>query len=101
MAPQNATETMLAIQMIAVSDAALMFLKRATLQDQPPEAVDTNVLRATRLMRVFREQLQAMQKLKGKASQQKVTVEHVHIHEGGQAIVGSVSAPKVQRGGGQ
>jgi len=52
-------------------------------------------------MRLFNEQLEAMQKLKGKAGQQKVTVEHVHVHEGGQAIVGAVSAGKVGRGGGQ
>jgi len=57
---------------------------RATLEGQHPEAVDTNVLRATRLMRVFGEQLEAMQKLRGKTGQQKVTVEHVHVHDGGQ-----------------
>jgi hypothetical protein len=49
---------------------------------------DANVLRATRLMRVFIEQLEAMQKLKGKPRQQRVTVEHVHVHKGGQAIDG-------------
>ena len=32
-----------------------------------------------------------MAKLKGTASQQKVTVEHVHVNKGGQAIVGAVS----------
>jgi len=40
-------------------------------------------------MRIFNEQLEAMQKLKGRASQQ--AVEHVHVHEGGQAIVGAVN----------
>ena len=30
MAPQNATEAMLAVQMIAANDAALLFLRRAT-----------------------------------------------------------------------
>jgi len=48
-------------------------------------------------MRVFNEQIEVMQKLKGKAGQQKVTVEHVHVHEGGQAIVGAVSAAKADR----
>jgi hypothetical protein len=43
-------------------------------------------------MRVFNEQLEARQKLKGKARQQKVTVEHVNVHKGGQAIVGTVAA---------
>ena len=86
--------------MIAANNAALMFLSRATIENQHPEAIDTNVLRATRLMRVFREQLEAMQKLKGKSGQQKVTVEHVHVHEGGQAIVGAVSTGGTGRGGG-
>ena len=45
-------------------------------------------------MRLFTEQLAALAKLKGRTSQQKVTVEHVHVHDGGQAIVGAVSAPK-------
>jgi hypothetical protein len=92
MAPQNATEAMLAIQMIAANEAALLFLKRATAEGQAFEGCDANMLRATRLMRVFIEQLAAMQKLKGKAGQQKVTVEHVHVHKGGQAIVGAVAA---------
>ena len=71
------------------------------LPNQGTEATDLNVLRATRLMRAFNEGVEAMQKLKGKASQQNVTVEHVHIHKGGQAIVGAVSAPKVGLGRGQ
>ena len=76
--------------MIAANDAALMFLRRATLDNQTFDGVEPNVRRASRLMRIFNEQLEAMQKLKGKASQQK-TVEHVHVHEGGQAIVGAVN----------
>jgi hypothetical protein len=98
MAPQNATEAMLATQTIATNDAALLFLSRATLQNQYPEAIDANVLRATRLMRVFMEQLEAMQRLKGKVCQQKVTVEHVHVHGGGQAIVGAVTTTGHDRG---
>lgn len=100
MAPQNLTEAMLAVQMIAANDAALMFLHRATLENQCTQAVDANVLRASRLMRLFNEQLEAMQKLKGKAGQQKVTVEHVHVHEGGQAIVGAVTTHGGRGGGG-
>jgi hypothetical protein len=100
MAPQNVTEAMLASQMIATHDAATMFLWRATPDGQSTEAIDANVLRATRLMRLFLEQLDAMAKLKGKASQQKVTVEHVHVHKGGQAIVGAVTPPALPPGGG-
>jgi hypothetical protein len=98
MAPQSATEAMLGTQMIAANDAALMFLNRATSENQTFEGTDANVLRATRLMRVFSEQLEAMQKLRGKAGQQRVTVEHVHVHNGGQAIVGAVTARKPGEG---
>jgi len=52
--------------------------------------MDANVLRATRLMRVFNEQVETMAKLKGKAGQQRVVVEHVTVAAGGQAIVGAV-----------
>jgi hypothetical protein len=97
MAPQNVTEAMLATQMIAANDAALMFLRRATLDNQTFDGIEANVHRASRLMRIFNEQLEAMQKLKGKASQQKVTVEHVHVHEGGQAIVGAVQTEVAPR----
>jgi len=69
-----------------------MFLRRATLENQSTEVIDANVDRSTRLMQMFSEQLEAMQKLRGKATQQKVTVEHVNVHAGGQAIVGAVAA---------
>ncbi len=100
MDPRNATEAMLATQMIGVHEAAMMFLHRATLVEQSPEGIDPNVLRATRLLRLFTEQLEAMAKLKGKSGQQRVTVEHVHVHPGGQAIVGAVSTGKGTRGRG-
>ncbi len=92
--PANATEALLAVQMFSVHEAALVFLKRATHKDQSDEACDANVLRSARLMRLFKEQLEAMMKLKGRASQQKVTVEHVHVHAGAQAVVGVVEAPE-------
>ncbi len=92
--PRNATEAMLVIQMIAVHNAAVNFMIDATPRNQTSEAKDANVLRATRLMRLFNEQLEAMARLKGKAGQQKVTVEHVHVNAGGHAIVGEVTTGK-------
>jgi hypothetical protein len=78
-APQSGPEAMLAAQMIAVNDASLMFLHRAT-QDQYHDAADRDVVRASRLMRIFLEQLTALQKLRGRVGEQKVSVEHVHVH---------------------
>jgi len=48
-------------------------------------------------MRIFLEELTALQRLRGRVGEQKVTVEHVHIHEGGQAVVGTVNTGKPRR----
>jgi hypothetical protein len=99
--PKGAMESLLAVQMMGVHNAALMFLRNATADGPDIEVRDANVLRAVRLMRLFLEQLEAMARLKGKTREQKVTVEHVHVYEGGQAIVGAVTGreepPKRER----
>ena len=41
------------------------------------------------LARTFTTQMEALNRYRGKG-QQKMTVEHVHVHKGGQAIVGAV-----------
>jgi hypothetical protein len=70
------------------------------MENQHPAMIDANVLRATKLMRFQLEQIEAMQKLKAKAGQQEVTVEHVHVHEGGQRECGS-GEHEERRGGRQ
>lgn len=74
----------------------MRFMKMVLIKEQPVDFVDQNVNRASKLMRTFTAQLEAMQRLRG-TNQQKMTVEHVHVHEGGQAIVGNV----VRREGGK
>jgi hypothetical protein len=61
--PRTIVEGMLAVQMVGVHAAATCFLARATLEGQTFEGADANVLRATRLMRLFTDQLEAMAKL--------------------------------------
>jgi hypothetical protein len=51
---------------------------------------DSNGNLAVKLLRTFTMQVEALQRYRGKG-QQKVTVEHVHVHAGGQAIVGAVT----------
>jgi ABC-type branched-subunit amino acid transport system substrate-binding protein len=94
------TEAMLSVQMIGVHNAAVNFMVDATSPNQTFEGKDANVFRTTRLMRLFNEQLEAMAKLKGKTTQQRVVVEHVHVNAGGQAIVGAVTAGKQSKGEG-
>lgn len=45
--------------------------------------------RSTKLMRLYVEQMAALRKYRSKAGQH-VRVEHVHIYEGAQAVVGDV-----------
>jgi hypothetical protein len=96
--PKTASESMLAAQMIGTHHAAMHFLRRGRSEEQQVEVVDRNVNRATRLMCQFTEQVEAMSKLKGKSGQQRVIVEHVTVNQGGQAIVGAVTATKTVRG---
>jgi hypothetical protein len=88
--PRNGMETLLATQMIHTHNLSIAMMRRATVPQQTVDGVDRNVNRATKLMRVFNSQLDALQKLRGKG-QQKIIVEHVNVNEGGQAIVGDVS----------
>jgi hypothetical protein len=73
--------------MIGTQRLAMTFLRSATLEGQSVQGADAHVLRATRLMRLFNEQVEMMAKLKGKGGQQRVIVEHVTVAAGGQAIV--------------
>jgi hypothetical protein len=50
-----------------------------------------NLKHAAKLMALYTQQLAALDKHRGKG-QQKVTVEHVHVAPGGQAIVGTVES---------
>ena len=70
------------------------------LEGQTADGKTANVNRAVRLMQLFLPQTEAFQKLGGKSVQQKVMVEHAHVHEGGQAIVGAVAAAIPVAGGG-
>lgn len=88
--PRDALEGMLAVQMVAVHNLALEMARRAVLPGQTTEGVDINVSRATRLMRTFTAQVEALQRYRS-AGQQTVTVQHVHVADGGQAVIGSVS----------
>ena len=87
--PSDALEGMLAVQMTATHHLAMKFLCRAA-NATTIEAMNATVNLATKLNRTFVAQVEALAKLRGKG-QQKITVEHVHVESGGQAIVGNVA----------
>jgi hypothetical protein len=88
--PKDALEGMLAVQLVAAHTMAMECLKRAALPNQMDLGVEVNVNRGTKLMRPFASLTEALSRYRGKG-EQKVILEHVHVHQGGQAIVGPVS----------
>ena len=87
--PKDALEGMMAAQLFASHAAAMECYRRAMLPDQSAEGRQSNLSQAAKLTRANAAQMEALAKHRGKG-QQKVTVEHVHVHKGGQAIVGNV-----------
>jgi len=89
--PADGLEGMLATQMVGTHHAALECLRRAAVPEQTIVSRDMNLKHAAKLMALYAQQVAALDKHRGKG-QQKVTVEHVHVAAGGQAIVGNVEA---------
>ena len=92
--PENEVEGALAVQMAAVHRLAMQCLSKAAT-GSTMEQRDSAGNIATKMLRTYTTQLEALAKLR-RGGEQKVVVEHVHVYSGGQAIVGNVE----HRGGG-
>ena len=89
--PQDEIEGMIGAQLIACHNASMECYRRAMLPDIPFDRRHGNLNSASKLSRTYATLLESLNRHREKG-QQKVTVEHVHVHEGGQAIVGNVEA---------
>ena len=87
--PRDELEGMMATQLIAAHNAAMECYRRAMLVGQTFVGRRENLNQANRLSRTWTTLQGALDKHRGKG-QQKVTVEHVHVNAGGQAVVGMV-----------
>jgi hypothetical protein len=90
--PQDEVEAMLASQMVATNFAALRFMQQLKNSETVIQQ-DSSGNIVIKLLRTYTAQMEALQRYRGKG-QQKMTVEHVHVHAGGQAIVGQVTHPE-------
>jgi hypothetical protein len=90
--PKDELEGMVAAQLIAAHYAAMECYRRAMIGEQTFEGRRENLSQANKLSRTYAVLLDALNRHRGKG-EQKVTVEHVHVHSGGQAIVGTVETP--------
>ncbi len=88
-APKDTVEAMLAAQMAAVHMATMTFARRLAHVDNIPQQ-DSAERAFNKLARTFTRQMEALKRYRT-GSQHNVTVEHVTVNEGGQAIVGNVA----------
>jgi hypothetical protein len=88
-APRDEIEAMLAMQMAAVHNATMTFADRLAHVENIPQQ-DSAERAFNKLTRTFASQMEALRKYRT-GGQQNVTVKHVTVNEGGQAVVGNVS----------
>jgi hypothetical protein len=87
---RDGLEALLASQMVATHSLAMHCMAVAGIDDQTEMGKDVNINRAIRLMRTFTAQVEALKKYRSNG-EQHCRVEHVHVHGGGQAVVGTIN----------
>jgi len=95
--PQNTIEGLLAGQMLGTHSAAMECLRRAMIPEQSFEGRDQNLKHAEKLLSIYSQQMDALNRHRGKG-QQKITVERVNVERGGQAMVGHIEGGKSKEG---
>ena len=95
-APKDELESMMAAQLIAAHNAAMECYRRAMFAEQTFEGAARESQSSEQALPNLGSIARCPEQASGKG-QQKVTVEHVHVHRGGQAVVGTIERP---RGGG-
>jgi hypothetical protein len=90
--PKDEVEAMLAAQMAAVHMATMTFARRLAHVENLPQQ-DSAERAFNKLARTFAVQIEALKRYRT-GGEQKVTVQHVTVNDGGQAIVGAVSATR-------
>jgi hypothetical protein len=106
--PRDELEGALAVQMACTHAAAMSVLARLGGGHGTERRVVALGSAAARLLRAYSAQVEIFRRLRH-GGQQLVRVEHVHIHDGGQAIIGNVQpaqpgapgSPEHSAGGGE
>ena len=90
--PRDQVEAMLAAQMAAVQMATMRSAARFNYPNNMLVQADSAERAFNKLTRAFIAQMDALKRYRT-GGEQKVTVQHVTVTEGGQAIVGNVTQP--------
>jgi hypothetical protein len=94
MNPADHIEGQLCARLLTLNNQINEFMRRS-VECEYHDAIDRNVNRVAKLTRLYNETLESLNKYRRKG-EQKVTVQHVHVNDGGKAIV----AAEVTPGGG-
>ena len=86
--PRDELEAMLAVQMAAVHSAVMTQSRRLVNSDTLPQ-LESNERALNKLARTFTAQMETLKRYRT-GGEQKVTVHHVTVNEGGKAIVGTI-----------
>lgn len=87
---------MLACQIAVTHRLAMDLVRRTHRADQIPQ-FESNARVAAKMLNAFSAQVELLNRLQ-RGPAQTVRVEHVHVHGGGQAIVGNVAAAGTRGG---
>ena len=87
--PQNEIEGALAVQMACTHTAAISILARFGGSGGSERRVAALASAASRLLRAYSGQVETLRRLRHD-SDQYVRVEHVHVNEGGQTVIGNI-----------
>lgn len=90
--PKTPLEAMLISQAMAIHELCMAFGRRA-LQAKHSDVSGKLAERFARLADTACRQAECIQKLRGEAGKQHVTVQHLTVEEGGKALVGQVNTP--------
>jgi hypothetical protein len=88
-APRNEIEGALAVQMACTHAAAMSVLARFRGGGGSEQRVAALATAAVRLLRAYSVQVETLRRLRH-GGDQYVSVEHVHVNDGGQAVIGNV-----------
>ena len=88
-APKDEIEGALAVQMACTHTAAMAVLAKLDAAFGTERRVAAFGSTAARLMKTFAMQVEVFRRLRS-GGQQLVRVEHVHVNDGGQAVIGNV-----------
>jgi hypothetical protein len=88
-APKDEIEGALAVQMACTHTAAMAILAKLDSGFGTERRIAAFGWAAARLMRAYAMQVEVLRRLRN-GGQQYVRVEHVHINDGGQAVIGNV-----------